>query len=167
MVKRRVVNKVDNPNIKKLSIAIIIFSFLAIIISAYLITLHYSDGESFCNLSTEFDCGIVNKSIWSEFPPGSGIPVSLMGALSFGFIILLTELIMHKVEFSIGSTKVNRKLLINIIFYLMLISVLFAAYLLYIELVYILSICILCVALDLLIIIVLILSYKLKGAINE
>ncbi len=136
----------------------LILSLVAIVISSYLLYLHYSsESSSFCDISPSLSCDIVNKSIYSEFPPGSGIPVSLMGIATFIIVIVALELIRN---------NKHKKYLSNFIFYLMVISVLFALYLVYAELFLILSICILCVLLDVIIIIMLILSYKLRGVIH-
>ena len=129
-------------------------SLLAIIISSYLLYLHYSDSTSFCDIGQGLSCDIVNRGIYSEFPPNSGIPVSLMGALTFIFVIIILEIIKRK--------KKHQKTLSTFIFYLMIISLIFALYLVYAELFLILSICILCVALDIIIILELLLSYKLR-----
>ncbi len=131
-----------------------IIVFISIILSVYLIYLHYSDKSSFCDVSEGLSCDIVNKSIYSEFPPGSGIPVSLMGFVTFIVILIL----LNKIE---KGNKDAKKKLSKILFYLMIISLLFALYLVYAELFLILSICILCVTLDIFIILLLIFSYKL------
>ena len=140
-----------------------IISVLFIVISSYLLVLHYSDTESFFDFSQLFSCDIVNKSIYSEFPPGSGIPVSLMGIFTFILVLVILHLIKTNASFSIGNKIVEKKLLSNILFYLMIISLVFALYLVYTELFYILSICILCVVLDILILIMIVLTYKLRG----
>ena len=116
-----------------------IISILFIIISSYLLYLHYADTESFCDISQGFSCDIVNKSPYSEFPPGSGIPVSLIGIITFIVVIIALELIWGK------KNKISKRALSSFVFYLMIISLLFALYLAYTELFLILSICILCV----------------------
>ena len=131
-----------------------IIVFLSMIISLYLIYLHYSDKSSFCDISEGLSCDIVNKSVYSEFPPGSGIPVSLMGFVTFWIVLFL----LNKVE---KGKKEAKKKFSKYLFYLMITSLLFALYLVYAELVLILSICILCVTLDIFIILLLILSFKL------
>lgn len=144
----------------------IIISIVSLLLSSYLLFLHYSDKESFCDISQGLSCDIVNKSIYSEFPPGSGIPVSLMGIFTFLIIIVALKFIKSDKKFNIGKTVVDKKILSNFIFYLMIISLVFALYLVYTELVLILSICILCVTLDIFIILLLILSYMLRGVIH-
>ena len=144
----------------------LIICILSIITSLYLLYLHYSTKESFCDINQGLSCDIVNRSIYSEFPPGSGIPVSLMGIITFLIVVTALNLIKDNKSFRIGKIKVNKKILANFIFYLMIASLLFALYLVYAELFLILSICILCVVLDIFIIILLVLSYKLRGVVN-
>ncbi len=137
-------------------------SLLAIIIFSYLLFLHYSESESFCDFAPGLSCDIVNKSIYSEFPPGSGLPVSAMGIITFLIVLLLLYVIKEDKKIKLSKTIFNRKKCSSLLFYLMAISFLFALYLVYTELILILSICILCVVADIIIVIMLILSYKLK-----
>jgi len=139
---------------KKINI-IIFFSILAMLTSLYLIYIHYSSSTSFCDISSEVSCDIVNKSPYSEL---FGVPVSFLSFLMFSFILLISIYIKQDKEFS----GFNRKELMNVIFYLMIFSLLFALYLLYIELFVLYSICILCVLLDLLIIIIFFAIIKLR-----
>ena len=152
---------------EKLILRMLFISVVFILISAYLLYLHYANAESFCDFSAEFSCDIVNKSIYSEFPPGSGIPVSLLGIFTFLIVIVALFLIKHNKKFYIGAFKINQKILASFIFYLMIVILIFALYLLYTELFLILSLCILCILLDILIIIMLVLSYKLWGICYE
>ena len=163
MVKRKKEAKVKNNSRKaKLIRWMRILSVLNIIIFSYLLFLHYSDSESFCDIAPGLSCDIVNKSPWSEFPPGSGIPVSLMGILTFIVVLFLLSFIKNNKTMKIGNTLLNVKSWSNLLYYLMIVSLLFSIYLIYTEAVYILSFCILCLAADIVIIVMLILSYKLK-----
>src|SRR3989338_4265497 len=110
MVKRKkeaVVQK--NPRKQKLIRWMRILSILNIIIFSYLLFLHYSDSESFCDIAPGLSCDIVNKSPWSEFPPGSGIPVSLMGILTFIVVLFLLSFIKNNKTMKIGNTFLNVK----------------------------------------------------------
>ncbi len=66
---------------------ILIFSVLGLIASLYLLKSHYdpSSGGSFCDLSSTVSCSIVNTSVFSEL---FGVPVALLGALWFLWLIL-------------------------------------------------------------------------------
>ena len=144
-----------------------ILSVLNIVIFSYLLFLHYSDSESFCDIAPGLSCDIVNKSPFSEFPPGSGIPVSFMGILTFVIVLIILSYIKNNKTMKIGSTTLNKKSFSAILYYLMIISLLFAIYLIYTEAVYILSFCILCLATDIIIISMLILSHKLRRIAHE
>lgn len=151
-----------NPRAGKLIRWMRILSIVNIVIFSYLLFLHYSDSESFCDIAPGLSCDIVNKSPWSEFPPGSGIPVSLMGILTFVIVLILLSFIKNNKTMKLGKTTLNKRWFSAILWYLMIISLLFAIYLIYTEAVYILSFCILCLVADVVIIIMLTLSYKLK-----
>lgn len=142
---------------KKLLNWMIILTIIAIIISSYLLYIHYTQDYSVCTLDESFDCGTVDESKFSEFPPGSGIPVSLIGILVFIVTLIALGITKHK-----KTKRKTRKILSKFIFYLFVLGLLFALYLLYTEIFIIHSICIMCLSLDIIIIIMLILSYKLK-----
>lgn len=135
---------------------------LSLIISSYLVFIHYSGDSSFCDFAPSLSCDIVNRSRYSEFPPGNGIPVSAMGLFAFAVMLFILNLIKENFSFKIGKTKINRKNLLNILIGLLIISLLFSAYLVFTELFLILSVCILCTILDLLLILALYYSFKLK-----
>lgn len=136
-----------------------ITSILSILVSAYLLYLHYSKTTGkFCNFGENFSCDLVNKSIYSLFPPKIGIPVAFLGILFFMTILILSRMVYKNPE--------NEKHTINYLFILSIFSLLFAVYLFSIELFVIKSFCIFCLILDVLIIINLILSYRLKTKIN-
>ena len=153
-------------NYKLILNSLIVISILSMIISIYLIYLHYADTSSFCDISPSLSCDIVNKSRYSEFPPGNGIPVSIFGFLTFSALLVLFMFIKEGFSYKINKTKIDKKFLVKIIIWILWVSVLFSAYLVYAELFLILSICILCVVLDILIIIMLILTYKLKKVVK-
>ncbi|MAG47385.1 hypothetical protein CL617_02170 [archaeon] len=135
---------------------ILISSILAIITSGYLLNLHYSETESFCDVSQEISCDIVNKSIYSEI---YGIPVSLLGMLTFIFISVL-------VLFALNNKKIfgfEKQDMYDWIFWIMIFSIFFALYLVYIEIFVLYAVCPLCVLLDILIVIVFVVVMKLRG----
>ena len=140
---------------------------LSLVISTYLIYVHYSDNESFCDISQGLNCDIVNKSLYAEFPVGNGIPVSILGFITFSIILAIVILIKENYYFKISKTKINKKFLINFLICLLTFSILFAAYLVYVELYLILSICIFCVVLDILLFLMLYCSLELRRNLNE
>ena len=124
---------------------ILICSIIAIITSAYLLYSHYATTDSFCDINPSISCDIVNRSLYSEI---FGIPISLMSLLAFIFILIITILA--------SKDKINSEKVINIIYWLMILSVIFALYLIYIEAFVLYSVCPLCIVLDILILIILI-----------
>ncbi len=135
---------------------ILISSIIAIFVSLYLTYIHYSDTSSFCDISQGLSCDIVNRSLYSEI---FGIPVSFMSLVVFYFIALITmSALRNKKIFGL-----YKKDIINLIFWLMVISILLALYLIYIELFVLYSICVLCVLLDIMILIIFIMAMKLRG----
>ena len=151
-----------DKEVRKLASWLIIISILAIIVSIYLTFLHYSSSSTFCNISEGLNCDVVNKSIYAEFPPGSGIPVAILGLLTFIVILIVVLKIKNNKElFYLSPKEIS-----NYLFYLSIISILFAIYLLIIEAFFLLTFCILCIILDILILKTLIVSYKLKKVIK-
>ncbi|MBI2106422.1 vitamin K epoxide reductase family protein [Candidatus Woesearchaeota archaeon] len=139
---------------------ILVCSILAIITFSYLLYIHYKPTESkFCNFGEGFNCDIVNKSIYSEI---MGIPVSLLGALTFIGVLALSILSLnsYKKKFSYYFT-IDINSMTKLIFWISVISLLFALYLIYIEAFVLYSFCIFCLIGDILIIITLITSYLL------
>lgn len=128
----------------KYRIALIIIALLGVLIMGYLFSLHYSDSgeESFCNLGEGISCDVVNKSEYSVI---FGVPVSLMGLLYFLGILLM------------ALFKYDRKYLKLAT----LVSIMFlgpSLYLTGIEIFKIRSICVLCEASKLLILLVVMIS---------
>ncbi len=116
---------------KNLVKAIIIFSFLGILISAYSSYHHYTNITGICNINEKLSCDIVNRSEYSEL---FGIPVALIGL--FGYLaILITSVLLIKNE-----TK-ELKLVLLV---LSSAGFLFTAYLTYIEAFVLYTYCPLC-----------------------
>ena len=134
---------------------ILICSLIAIAASTYLLYLHYSDTSSFCDVTESISCDIVNRSLYSEI---FNIPVSLFSLVTFYFITVITIGALRN-EKVFGLT---RKTIFDIIYWLMIISVIFALYLIYIEAFVLYAVCPLCVLLDIIIIIILITIIKLR-----
>lgn len=124
-------------------------SILAIILFAYLVNVHYKPSQSrFCDISEGISCDIVNKSLYSEI---FGIPVSLIGALFFVLVAVLTWRLMKNKKIKIFSLEIHKNEILELLLLLMVVSTLFSLWLVYAELFLILSICLLCVVGDMLI----------------
>ncbi len=142
-------------NEKRGLIIILISSLIAIITSTYLVYQHYSDISSFCDVAQGISCDIVNRSAYSEI---FNIPISGLSLLTFYFIAISIIFILKNKNFF----GLNKKAIFNTIFWLMMISTLFALYLIYIEAFVLYAVCPLCVLLDIIILIVLITIIKLR-----
>ncbi len=128
--------------------SLLVISILSIALFAYLTYIHYSPGESkFCDISEGVSCDIVNKSIYSEI---FGIPVSLLGLLTFLVVYLLAYAALKKKGVLFGL-HIGEKEILEILLLIVVIGVLFSLWLVYAELYLILSICLLCVVADILI----------------
>ncbi len=152
-----------------------VIAVLALIFSSLLIYEHFKTAPSeFCNIGNKLDCGVVNKSPYSnidgifyflnidlgfsvpliDFP----LPVSVLGFLTFLFILISSYKLNSKKKF----LKLNKSQLIKTLKILMILSIIFSLYLLYIEKFILLMYCIYCIILDILILIETILVFKLK-----
>ena len=146
----------------------VFFSLIAMLISSYLIYVHYSGTtQSFCDIGTKANCNNVSRSVYSEFPINSGIPVAVLSIIFFLMIILFALGLKRKKTIKIGSRKCNKKTWTNIMFYGLILGLMFALYLVGIELFVIRVICILCVLLDVCILILLIASYYLRKLYHD
>lgn len=115
---------------------ILIASALGMLISAYSTYSHYDSAtDTFCDINTALSCTTVNKSIYSEI---GGIPVALIGLYGYGLIILL------------ALKRVHAKWLLAT----SILGLVFSLYLTWIEFFALRTICILCVASQLLILII-------------
>ena len=130
---------------------ILLYSIFAIIISSYLLYQHYSDTSSFCDVSAGLSCDIVNRSLYSEI---FNIPISAFSIVAFLFISIITLIAL--------KNKDKRSKIINIIYYLMLFSILFSLYLIYIEAFVLYSFCPLCLSLNVLILVIFFVSLNLR-----
>ncbi|HLC63156.1 MAG: hypothetical protein US53_C0035G0013 [Candidatus Woesebacteria bacterium GW2011_GWA1_37_7] len=141
---------------------LLILTMLGILTSTYLVKLHYSQSSSFCNINDKLNCDIVNKSQYALFPPLYGAPISLLGLLNFLILFLAIILISKNKQFSLFKEQIDQLVLSEFIYYALLANLLFAAYLIYIESFVLGVFCIICLLLDLIIILSIFFSYKLK-----
>lgn len=80
-----------NSKIKKLVYAIIGFSIIGFIDSLFLVVSHFQNGSVICSQFS--DCNFV---LTSEYATFLGIPVALLGALFYGFILFIASLYLDK-----------------------------------------------------------------------
>jgi len=122
-------SSIDKTNSKYFKPAILILSVIGFLLSVYLTYLHYTEGQSaFCSQGS--DCDVVRLSSYSTI---FGIPVALLGALSYALIIWFTY---------VSLARTTRWILLYTI---SLAGFVFSAYLTYLELFVIKAICPYCV----------------------
>ena len=109
---------------------IILLSFLGILLSLYL-TINFFKGSDISYCITGADCDVVKKSAYSKI---FGIPVSVLGILGYGAIIIS------------ALTSLSKKNRWNLLFVFSTLGLAFSAYLTYVELFVIKAICSYCVA---------------------
>jgi len=139
---------------------IALMAVLAMIVSGYLVYLHYKpEASSFCDISATLNCDVVNKSIYSEL---FGLPVSGLGLLVFLGIFILALIGIKDKKFDLFGVKVNSDLIVKGLLFISIWNLLFALYLVYIEAFVLYTYCIMCILLDVLIIIILIYAILLN-----
>ncbi len=77
------------------SIAIVCLAFVGIGLSIVSTVNHYrTDPTSYCDFSENFNCDIVNRSIYSRFPANSrqAVPVAVLGLVGYCAIAFLAVL---------------------------------------------------------------------------
>lgn len=152
-----------------------ILAVLGVIVSGFLLYEHYSEtGTEFCKFGKNFDCNIVNKSPYANLDgifymlvidfkvnmpiPNIPIPVAGMGLL----MILLLMWAMYNVYYNKISLKVSPEKYLKVIRYSLLTSLLFAAYLVFVEVRLLKRYCIFCIALDVILVLLTIIAFKVK-----
>jgi uncharacterized membrane protein len=113
---------------KKLKVLVGVLCIAGLVIMGYLTTIHYTNAQSFCDLSEGVSCDVVTTSLYSEV---FGIPLSFLGLGYFGLVLLLLF-------------RGKPKSVFQTIFLLTLFVLIPSLYLSMIELFVIKSFCILC-----------------------
>lgn len=132
------------------------FGAIASAICIYLTKLHYSPSESsICNISDTLNCDIVNASTYSEI---YGIPVAVLG---LGFYLIVTAFGIALAYASASLKNLDLKDITKGFLVLTGVGTLFSLYLTYHEAFTIKAYCIMCLAQQVLILILLYLFYKL------
>jgi uncharacterized membrane protein len=123
---------------------IFILSVLGVILSGYLVVLHYSEDKRICDINEIFNCSKVSASDYSVL---LGIPVAFFGFLGY-FLLALISLGIYRKNF--WKKKLGKTILIKKIFssgFLLLFSLLtlmFSLYLTFAEAFFIKAFCIFC-----------------------
>jgi uncharacterized membrane protein len=148
-----------------------VFSFLAVLISLFLLYQHFSTEVSrFCNFGKSFSCDIVNKGEYStldgvtnlalsiifqkNFYINFPLPNALISVLVFFFFLLTAGRIYRKKSLF----GINEKTLIKAMKIIMVLSLMYAAFLIYIESEVLQTWCLFCLTLD---VVMLVIAYAL------
>ncbi len=135
------------PRTVKLLKWVAVLALLAMCAAAYLTYLHFEPAAGgFCNLSSQFNCEIVNKSQWSYIEIGPvEIPVAILGFIYYLGIFIGSLGVIRGWEF----TRIHKWLVhhnvINLKRWFTYIGVLFTLYLTYIESFVLHTYCLFCV----------------------
>lgn len=141
---------------KKLLRSIILLSLLGVLISIYLLILHYQDGQQICDINDALSCTQVKESSYAQL---LGFPIALYGII--GYLILGIMSIMMLLRVRILRNRYWRKAINDEnLFYLAFVALLFSLYLTYAEIFLIKSLCIFCLFSAVIIAAITILSYK-------
>ncbi len=116
-----------------------VLSFIAGIVSLYLVFLHYvPEGSTLCVLGDKFNCDVVNKSTYAEL---FGIPVALLGFLFYVFLWLGSSFLYFRPE---AFAKIDLKDLVRAVMLITFIGIAFTLYLTYMEAFTLKTFCIFC-----------------------
>lgn len=129
---------------------IVIFSLVGIAASVESVIAHYNPNVSeFCSINDTFDCDVVNTSKWSTL---FGIPVGVLGAVSYGFMFIATLMYM----------KTNDEFTLDAVMGVSLLGFLFSLYLTYIEAFVLKTWCLVCLTSQLSILIIMVSAIVLR-----
>ena len=137
--------------------AIIILAIVGILVSIYLTSVHYSENQSLCDLNAQFSCTTVSQSEHAQF---FSVPIAVFGLMGYVFILGVSLINSKRNQFKKKLWKVLGST--DILFGFCLLSFFVSAYLTYTEFFIIKAICVLCLLSQLIIIIMLVLSYQHK-----
>jgi len=88
-----------NSRSGRILLAIALLSVGGAVVSSISLYHHYdSSPSSFCDFGANFNCDMVNRSIYSAV---FGIPVALIGILGYGALLILATLYRAKAEISL------------------------------------------------------------------
>lgn len=111
-----------------------VLNFFGILISSYLLYMHFSpEASDFCVLGERWNCDIVNKSIYAEI---AGIPVSALGLVAY----------LSFFAFTLRGTRKDQKKFLPYFFALLSVGLLFTLYLTGIETFVLKTYCLFCVS---------------------
>lgn len=130
---------------RRLDRALLGLAILGMLLMSYLTYVHFKPtGSSICNFGAGFSCDLVNKSTYAEI---FGVPVSVLGIAYFAFVALLAtgRDILHRYHLLLFATAG---------------SLVFSAFLSYVEVAILDSICVFCEASKLTMIAIFVIAWR-------
>jgi uncharacterized membrane protein len=146
---------------RKLLQVIAVLSVIAMGVAAYLTYLHFApEAAEFCNLSDQFNCEIVNKSIYSYIDLGFvEIPVSLLGLGYYVFNLLMVFGLLKSWNFAKLHKSLTVKNVMRALTVFSVIGVLFSGYLTYVEAFILFTYCVFCLTSQVLVFLIMVLNF--------
>lgn len=130
--------------LQRSSWAILMLAMVGVVLSAVSLYNHYGTSDTgYCSFDETFNCDLVNRSIYSSI---FGVPVALIGLLGYALIVVLSRV------------AVRNRTAAGVLLASSLAGLGFALYLTYIEARVLAVWCILCVASQVIILIITVLS---------
>lgn len=153
-----------------------LFSFIAVLISLFLLYQHFSTEVSkFCNFGESFSCDIVNRGEYStvdgvanlalsivfqqNFYLNFPLPNALISLLVF-FFFLLAAGSMYRKKSLFGMRE---KTVIKVLKTIMILSIIYAAFLIYIEAAVLQTWCVFCLTLDAVMLVIAYALFTMEG----
>jgi uncharacterized membrane protein len=85
-----------SPGARRMMTAIAVLAAAGVVVSSISLYHHYgTSNTSFCDFGEDFNCDMVNRSIYSTV---LGIPVALIGVLGYALVLALATLYRAKAE---------------------------------------------------------------------
>ena len=117
---------------KILRFILLIFSLVGLLTSLYLYSLHTSlqSSPAICDINSKFSCSNLAQSGYSSF---LGFEIAAIGALGYGFLLLLSLFLVVQSFQNLLPKKVTEHHLLQVYLFCIIIAVLFTFYLIAIE----------------------------------
>jgi uncharacterized membrane protein len=164
MTKKSIIPKINN-----LLIAVVLLSFLAMLVTAYLTYMHFDPGaSSFCTINETLNCDIVNQSPWSIVDLGFvEIPVAIMGFVTYLILFVVPIGLIKKWNYQKIHKWLRPGIVLKLLKWLSIVGFVFSLYLTYIEAFVLQAWCLLCVAQQILIFVIMVLFLVMGGIVNN
>ena len=111
---------------------------IGVLLSAYLLKLHFTPQGSFCDINDTFNCATVNASGYAVV---FGVPVALLGMLHYLFLLIASLLPVTLARL----LRLDARTYYLGLTYYMALGLIFSAYLTFVEAFVLFAYCVLCV----------------------